>query len=605
MFLHINERWYNFLWLAVCCTWFVFPTQAQNIQETVSYDKGLTASTSTGVFRKDTLLIHEYNRLARKYLYQDAAVAIRYAKEALALCQKNDWDEGKLQTYNVLSSFYVSEGGYDFLRELANESYTLAVKKNLPLERAYAERFLAETYTEYKDFDKAYYYFESALKTFNLYKADSAKALCMESIANHFREKGEVIKAKSMYDQTFQLYERLGNDYGKATCLQAEGYMYLRHEDYARAEEYFHRSRKLYEKVNLRYGLMSIWNDLSNLYVHMNDQDKAIETGLKALELSKKYHSPLQITWALAALAQAYKQKGDLKSTIECLEQTHFNRRLMHQERIERQFTMSQLMFDNKKKDLEIQQKIIDQQRVVQIFLICTLLLIIIFALFLWRANINLRHKNAEIRTSLIKGQTLERKRVAAELHDSLGGTLASLNWYLYGIDKKMLPEHERTIYNSVQQMVGKAYKELRSLSHNLMPDELDAHGLVLTVQRLVDKLNENNEIAFNFQVEGLEDRLDGKVEFEMYSIILELTTNILKHANAKNAVISIKSSKNKLHLQISDDGIGLTKQPTGGMGLGNVRSRVESLMGDLKITNDKGTIITITIPHAPKSKQQ
>ena len=100
----------------------------------------------------------------------------------------------------------------------------------------------------------------------------------------------------------------------------------------------------------------------------------------------------------------------------------------------------------------------------------------------------------------MIQGQTLERKRVAAELHDHLGGTLASLNWYLFGINKKILSDEEKKIYESVHQMVGKAYRELRSLSHNLMPEELTEHGLIVTVQRLLEKLNENNDIDFTFE---------------------------------------------------------------------------------------------------------
>jgi signal transduction histidine kinase len=188
---------------------------------------------------------------------------------------------------------------------------------------------------------------------------------------------------------------------------------------------------------------------------------------------------------------------------------------------------------------------------------------------------------------------------VAAELHDHLGGTLASLNWYLYGMDKKLLSEEEQKIYQSVHQMVGAAYREVRSLSHNLMPVELEENGLVVALQRLIGKLNENNSIQFRFDVEGLDKRLDKKVEFELYSILLELTNNILKHSKADKAEISLRESVRTIHLTISDNGNGIKPNSSHGVGLRNVKNRVQSLNGKIMISNEAipGTNIGIDIP--------
>ena len=210
-----------------------------------------------------------------------------------------------------------------------------------------------------------------------------------------------------------------------------------------------------------------------------------------------------------------------------------------------------------------------------------------------------MRRKNAAIKEALIQGQTIERKRVAAELHDNLGGTLASLNWYLYGMDKKLLSDEEQKIYKSVHQMVGAAYREVRSLSHNLMPVELEEHGLITALQRLVDKLNENNSIQFEFNVTGLEKRLDRKVEFELYSIVLELTNNILKHSKADRAEISLYESAKTIALSITDNGNGIKNKSSQGVGLGNVSNRVESLKGKIQIADEEysGAKIDIEIP--------
>ena len=148
--------------------------------------------------------------------------------------------------------------------------------------------------------------------------------------------------------------------------------------------------------------------------------------------------------------------------------------------------------------------------------------------------------------------------------------------------------------------MVGAAYREVRSLSHNLMPVELEEHGLITALQRLVDMLNENNTIQFTFNVTGLEKRLDRKVEFELYSIVLELTNNILKHSKADHAEISMYESGKVIHLTISDNGDGIKNKLSHGVGLGNIKNRVQSLKGKIQIADEEnpGAKIDIEIPN-------
>jgi len=273
----------------------------------------------------------------------------------------------------------------------------------------------------------------------------------------------------------------------------------------------------------------------------------------------------------------------------------YVNRRMLHNDYIQRQNTMYQLMYEN----TAMQQSAFEKQYRVQQFLIALVILIVAFAAFLWFNNKKLRRKNAEIKEALIQGQTIERKRVAAELHDHLGGTLASLNWYLYGIDKKALSAEEQQIYDSVHQMVGAAYREVRSLSHNLMPAELQEHGLITALQRLVNKLNENKNIDFTFDSNALDKRYGNKVEFELYSIVLELANNIFKHSGATIASIALNENAKNILLTIIDNGVGLSNNSKHGVGLTNVRNRIESLSGKIQIFDEegKGTRIEMEIP--------
>jgi NarL family two-component system sensor histidine kinase LiaS len=551
-------------------------------------------------FASDTLVIHKYIKLASRNLYYDASKAVLYSQEILRLAQKHQWAKGKIIAYDLLSTYYLIDGSYDILRQISNEILVLSQNENLPLYTANAKRFLGETSAEFKQFDAALTNFSSALKIYTELKQDSSKAVCLENLGNCYREKLDNRQALIYYDLAYRAFQKLDSRYGMASVLQNRGYLYERSKNHDMAEKYMLQSLAIFQKLDNRYGILNALNDLGNVHFAKGEYEKAIVVEKEALVLSKLYHSSRQTNWALICLYRSYKGLNNMQEALNYLEKVDYNQRTRHIERVAREYNMYKLIYENQQMDSEIQRKIIDEQNTIQRFLIGFSCLIVAFATFLWFNNKNLRRKNAAIKEALIQGQTIERKRVAAELHDHLGGTLASLNWYMYGMDKKLLSDEEQKIYKSVHQMVGAAYREVRSLSHNLMPVELEEHGLITALQRLVDKLNENNTIQFTFNVTGLEKRLDRKVEFELYSIVLELTNNILKHSKADQAEISMYESGKVIHLSISDNGDGIKNKLSHGVGLGNIKNRVQSLKGKIQIADEEnpGAKIDIEIPN-------
>ena len=567
--------------------------------ESTGKDSDFDQSAYAKNFPADTLLIYKYHKLASYYLYYDAERSFIYSKQILRLAQKHQWPKGKIIAYDLLSSYYSIDGSYDILTQVSNEVLTLSKRAGMPLYTASAMRFLAEANSEHKQFEFAQENLQSAIEICTSLGQDSLKALCLETLGNVYREKLEYREALRYYDIAYDAYKKLGSQWGMASTLQARGYLYVRKRELDKAEKYISQALVMFRKMNNRYGILNALNDIGNVYFEQNNFDGAIKAEKEALALSNLYHSLQQTNWALICLHKAYKAKKDPEQAMYYLEKVDYNRRTRDRDRISMEYSMYKLMYENQQMDSEIQQKIIEEQNIIQRFLIGFSCLIVAFAAFLWLNNKKLRQKNAAIKEALVQGQTIERKRVAAELHDHLGGTLASLNWYLYGMDKKLLSEEEQKIYNSVHQMVGAAYREVRSLSHNLMPPELEEHGLVMALQRLVGKLNENNSIQFALNINGLEKRLDKKVEFELYSIVLELTNNILKHSKADTASIALEEAGKTISLSIADNGAGIKNKSNHGVGLGNVKNRVQSLKGKINISNEEnpGTKIDIEIP--------
>nr|MCU0341921.1 sensor histidine kinase [Spirosomataceae bacterium] len=222
--------------------------------------------------------------------------------------------------------------------------------------------------------------------------------------------------------------------------------------------------------------------------------------------------------------------------------------------------------------------------------------------------NAQLAAKNREITEALLKGQTTERKRVAAELHDNLGGLLGALKMTTNVLDASTLHPQEQEIYGQIVKMIDEANVQIRSLSHNMLPEQLEKQGLVASLETLVSKLNLGQKTKFNLVASGLLQRLPKQTEFNLYTIVLELCNNILKHANATEALIELHQKNDALHLLVTDNGSGFdTQSSTEGMGFQNLKERANATGGDLKIRSLKGegTVISLKISQPTRAESQ
>ena len=205
-----------------------------------------------------------------------------------------------------------------------------------------------------------------------------------------------------------------------------------------------------------------------------------------------------------------------------------------------------------------------------------------------------------EAQVALLKGQTTERKRVASELHDNLGGLLAALKLTTYALDTHELHPQEQGIYTQIVGMIDDANRQVRSLSHNLLPEELEKEGLVSSLEKLISKLNISHKIKFSLTTNGFIERLDKQTEFNFYTIVLELCNNIIKHSNAMEASVELLQKNDNLQLLVSDDGDGFdtSKKKKEGMGMKNLYERADAVGATLILRSQKGegTIVSLKI---------
>jgi signal transduction histidine kinase/ligand-binding sensor domain-containing protein len=202
-----------------------------------------------------------------------------------------------------------------------------------------------------------------------------------------------------------------------------------------------------------------------------------------------------------------------------------------------------------------------------------------------------------EFSRQLIQSQEDERKRIASELHDSLGQDLLVIK------NLALLNKNKNDQIDEISKIAGTAIDDVRRISYNLHPYQLDRLGLSKAISSMFTNIENVSKIKFDVEIENVDGLFNKEEEINIYRIIQECVNNILKHSDAKNARIVVHKMENNLEILISDDGKGLNYESalleSKGLGLKNLQNRVLFLKGDLQFNHDEqfSTHIKVKVP--------
>lgn len=213
--------------------------------------------------------------------------------------------------------------------------------------------------------------------------------------------------------------------------------------------------------------------------------------------------------------------------------------------------------------------------------------------------------KEQELTTidAMIAGQEKERERLAGDLHDSVGATLAAakLQFDHLAKNKEKIGQMDE-LFTKTGDLLTQAYTEVREMAHLKNSGVIAKNSLLPAVEKLAKNASGTNNLTIEVQDFGLDERLENSMEIAIFRIIQELVTNIIKHSKASEASISITQHKDLLSIIVEDNGQGFdikTMLTKDGMGLTNIERRVEHLEGSMEVdsTKGKGTTVLIDIP--------
>lgn len=497
-----------------------------------------------------------------------------YLMKALRIYEsKNDSVMQALVKGN-LANLYLDMNKLSIAKKYLDESYAIANKRQVKsvLSTAYS------SYTEYYIITKKY---EQALKYALLSKElleksnkKSDLALILNSIGQIYLELKLYTQAMQYYTQSLNLRMELGDDLGIGSCYKNIAYCQMLQQNYVESEANYKQALSYFKKINAREYLNDCNKQLAQLYEKQQMFDKA----LFYLKEGKKIEDSVYNTDAETKLSELYVQ------------------------------------YDTEKKEQQLKIQALElSKRNTYLFVALSLLVLSLLIAYLYISRNKIKESNRlqkeilkqqDIATkAIIEAEERERKRIASDLHDGIGQMFSAVRMNLSSIsdDIEFKKEDKKSLFTKTIDLVDESCKEVRAISHNMMPNVLLKSGLATAVRDFIGKIDDSL-IKVNLVSYGLNERLDVNIETVLYRVIQESVNNVIKHSGANQLDIQISVEDKEVTVTIEDNGKGFdasNKDNYNGIGLKNIMTRVEFLKGSVEWDSSpgKGTLVAIHIP--------
>lgn len=237
--------------------------------------------------------------------------------------------------------------------------------------------------------------------------------------------------------------------------------------------------------------------------------------------------------------------------------------------------------------------------------LVVAILVVFIFLFLMLYQRRVLRHrtelqrleteKQQALTSAVLETQEEERRRLATDLHDSVGQVLSAVKMNLSRLEKrhaKATPPDPAYLdmFASTQEMVNDSIGEIRNIIRNILPPVLRDFGLVEAVRDLCGKIQQSTGLTVQFNYDGEPFRARPESEVMLYRVVQELFNNAIKHAKATELIVSLIRQGDVLTLDFADNGVGFDQQRVAhGLGLRGMEGRIQLLKGEMRVHSQPG----------------
>ncbi len=601
----VNFRWINIFVFTFICLFCTLKTTAQ--------------------FNKDSFkILHKsesYSKKIKSYLAfgettgkQHFDDVIFIAQEGVLIAKKNGDSVAVGKLKRQIGESYYFKGSYNEAAEYFYRSIEIFEKLNDQQNQANSYNALAKLYRKTKDLARSLQNYDRAM---SIFKATNDSA----GIAMIYNESGVVFEYQEKYQEAARRYtasliidEKRKDSVGICYALSNLAGVFTLQNNFFLAEKYLLQSLTFRKQMADALSLALNYSDLGNTYFSAKQFIKAklyIDTS-NSIAFNMGYQGLKGDNFDL--LAKIAEEQGEYQKALNYNKlKTSINDSIFNIEKTKKIEELN-TRFETEKKErtiLEQKNRIVLQNTIMIaaiVFVILGFLLVYAqYRRYQWRQEAKMQAESLRQQDNAVKAvidaEEAERKRIATDLHDGVGQIMsaAKMNLSAYEHYTKFQTTEQQQYFQKIISLVDSGCKEVRSVSHNMMPNALLKNNLSEAINEFINKLD-NRTLKVYIHSEGFGNPVNSNIETVLYRVIQECVNNVIKHSEANVLDISLVKEANEITATIEDNGKGFEVNKNAykdGIGLKNIFTRVEFLKGTVDITSvpGKGTSVAIYIP--------
>lgn len=461
-------------------------------------------------------------------------------------------------------------------------------------------------YMEMEQYTEAIKWLRKALAVPGFRQPENSFCPVYSNLASCYGALGTYDSAHYYIEQAIALSRTSEDLTSEANSLVIKANIILSENRHAEAIILLKQTIALRKMLNDPYYILSDLCILSNIYASTGNTDAGLEAAAEAMGIARKYNIQAKLPMVYTAFEANYTARKDYRQLARAYEEHLVLKDSIYQKALAEELAEKEVRYGAEKKEKEIaRQKLVirheqDSRRAL-VFSLSGIILLIVAgsALYLQRSKVAQQRKEF---SAVLDAEQKERIRIARDLHDSIGQMLSVVKMNVSNIHYQATGE-ERVQTANTLNIVDQTIQELRHISHNLIPEELN-FGIVNALEEMSRKINDagTTRVQLNISEQWDSSRLNKQFELSLYRIVQEILSNMIKHADATVIRINLRQKDNNILLSVADNGKGFDTcaiNDSKGLGWKNMTGRVKLLNGRMSVQSEKagGTQIEINIP--------
>ncbi len=543
---------------------------------------------------------------------------------------------------------------FDETLTIENEGILLAEKNNDPVSIANLKRYIGSSYYFKGNYPEAATYFYASVSLLENTNEKRSLALTYNELAKLYRKTKILSRASLNYGKALALFIQLRDSAGISMIQNESGVVYEYMNNFPEAIKRYTASYNIDKALKNGMGVSYALSNLAGIYTSQNKLIVAEGFLKEALEIRRHYNDSLALaliysdvaanyysqkkfaqatiytdssnqiahimkypelqTSNYKVLSDIFRETGDYKNAFLFLEKrTSLYDSLLDKDKL-KQIEELNGKYETLKKEKIIQQQRFEINKRNYWITAGAIFLVLISLAGFSSYKRNQLKERAKLQEAILHQQDIstkaileaeenERERIAKDLHDGIGQMMGVAKMNLSALENDLLFSNEKqhSSFEKIIALVDDSCKELRAVSHNMMPNALLKNNLAEALRTFANQVD-HPDLRIDLYTEGLQEKLNNSTETVLYRVLQECVNNVIKHAGATTLDISVIKDNDGISATVEDNGKGFDQagiQYAEGIGVKNIQSRILYLKGTVEFISapGKGTLVSLHIP--------